>query len=38
MGHPVIRTPNLDKLAARSLVFERGYVSSPVCVGLLWQR
>ena len=31
MGHPVIRTPNLDRLAARSLVFERGYVSSPVC-------
>ncbi len=31
MGHPVIKTPNLSKLAARSLVFERGYVSSPVC-------
>lgn len=31
MGHPVIRTPNLDKLAARSLVFGRGYVASPLC-------
>lgn len=31
MGHPDIRTPNLDRLAARSLVFERGYVSSPLC-------
>lgn len=31
MGHPDIRTPNLDKLATRSLVFERGYVSSPLC-------
>jgi arylsulfatase A-like enzyme len=31
MGHPDVRTPNLDKLAARSLVFERGYVSSPLC-------
>ncbi len=31
MGHNVINTPNLDKLASRSMVFERGYVSSPVC-------
>ena len=31
MGHPEIQTPNLDELAARSLVFERGYVASPLC-------
>ena len=31
MNHPNVFTPNLDKLAARSLVFERGYVSSPLC-------
>lgn len=31
MGHKEIQTPNLDKLAARSLAFERGYVASPVC-------
>ena len=31
MGHSEIRTPHLDKLAARSLVFERGYVASPLC-------
>ncbi len=31
MGHADIQTPNLDKLAARSLVFERGYVASPLC-------
>lgn len=31
MGHSEIRTPNLDKLAERSLVFERGYVSAPLC-------
>ena len=31
MGHPEIRTPHLDKLAARSLVFERGYVAAPLC-------
>ena len=26
MGHEDIKTPHLDKLAERSLVFERGYV------------
>jgi arylsulfatase A-like enzyme len=31
MGHPDIKTPHLDKLAERSLVFERGYVASPLC-------
>lgn len=31
MGHADIRTPHLDRLADRSLVFERGYVSSPLC-------
>ena len=31
MGHPDIQTPNLDKLAKRSLVFERGYVSAALC-------
>ncbi len=31
MGHPWIRTPNLDRLAAQSLVFERGYVPTSLC-------
>src|SRR5690606_28475285 len=31
MGHPDIATPNLDRLAAESLVFPRGYVASPLC-------
>lgn len=31
VGHPEIQTPNLDALARRSLVFDRGYVSSPLC-------
>lgn len=31
MGHPVIRTPNLDRLAAQSAVFRRGYVPSSLC-------
>ena len=30
MGHPVVRTPNLDRMAAASLLYTRGYVS-PVC-------
>ncbi len=31
MGHPVIRTPHLDRVAAQSLVFTRGYVPSSLC-------
>lgn len=31
MNHPEIRTPHLDRLASRSLVFDRGYVASPLC-------
>jgi len=31
MGHPVIQTPNLDRLASQSLVFTRGYVPSSLC-------
>jgi len=31
MGHPLIQTPNLDRLAARSAVFSRGYVPTALC-------
>jgi arylsulfatase A-like enzyme len=31
MGHETIKTPNLDKLAKQGLVFERGYVTAPLC-------
>ena len=31
MGHPVIRTPHLDQLAAESLLFTRGYTAAPLC-------
>ena len=31
MGHPVVRTPHLDRLAAQSRVFTRGYVPSSLC-------
>ena len=31
MGHGEIKTPHLDKLAKQSVVFERGYVASPLC-------
>jgi len=31
MGHKVIQTPNLDRLASESLTFRRGYVVSSLC-------
>ncbi len=31
MGHRYIATPNLDRLASQSLVFERGYTPVPLC-------
>lgn len=30
-GHPRLKTPNLDALAARGVIFDRAYVQSPVC-------
>ena len=32
-GHPSIRTPNLDRLAAGGVHFTRAYVQAPVCGG-----
>jgi len=31
-GNEVVRTPNLDALAARATVFDRAYVANPVCM------
>ena len=31
MGSTIAKTPHLDKLASESLVFKRGYVTSPLC-------
>ena len=31
-GNPIVRTPNLDALAARGVVFENAYCNSPICV------
>jgi choline-sulfatase len=31
-GHPVIRTPTLDGLAARGTLFRNSYCTSPICV------
>ncbi len=32
VGHPIVRTPNLDALAARGTIFENAYTPSPMCV------
>ena len=32
-GHPTIRTPTIDALAARGVRFDRAFVQSPVCGG-----
>jgi len=31
LGHEAIQTPNIDRLASQSLVYERGYVPSSLC-------
>jgi len=30
-GHPMLRTPNIDALAAEGVTFTRGYCPNPVC-------
>ncbi|MEP7207337.1 MAG: choline-sulfatase [Casimicrobiaceae bacterium] len=30
-GHPRVKTPNLDRLAARSVVFDQAYCNYPLC-------
>ncbi|MEM7461508.1 MAG: sulfatase-like hydrolase/transferase, partial [Pseudomonadota bacterium] len=31
-GHPIVKTPNLDALAARGTMFASAYTPSPMCV------
>jgi len=31
MNHPHIETPNLDRLAGEGILYERGYVTAPLC-------
>ena len=31
-GNRIVRTPNIDALAARGVVFENAYCNSPICV------
>ena len=30
-GHPHLKTPNIDNLAKKGVLFESAYVQSPVC-------
>lgn len=32
LGHPIVQTPNLDRLAARGTCFINAYTPSPICV------
>src|SRR5437870_318787 len=32
VGHPVVRTPNLDKLASEGTLFRRAYTTCPSCI------
>lgn len=32
VGHPLVKTPNIDRLAARGTRFENAYTPSPICV------
>jgi len=31
-GHPILKTPHIDSIAARGTLFERFYVATPVCM------
>ena len=31
-GHPLVKTPNIDRLAARGTTFDRAYSAAPICV------
>jgi choline-sulfatase len=31
-GHPIVRTPNMERLAAEGTVFDAAYCASPICV------
>ena len=30
-GHPTVKTPNLDRLAKRGMLFQRAYAQYPLC-------
>lgn len=32
LGHPVVETPNLDRLAATGVLFENAYSATPTCI------
>ncbi|MBI2438106.1 MAG: sulfatase-like hydrolase/transferase [Lentisphaerae bacterium] len=31
-GNPVVKTPNLDSLASRGVIFQRSYCNNPICM------
>ena len=33
-GNPVVKTPNIDKLARNGVVFENAYCNNPICASI----
>src|SRR5215831_9804436 len=31
LGHPFLKTPNLDRLAAQGVLFRNAFVTTPIC-------
>ena len=31
-GHPVVRTPSIDRLAGEGMIFDRMYTNQPLCM------
>ena len=31
-GHPIVKTPNIDKIAAEGVQFSKAYTVSPICM------
>jgi arylsulfatase A-like enzyme len=37
-GHPVFRTPHIDRIAREGVWFSRAYCTGPLCMPARWRR